>query len=399
MSLEAKLLSELTPQDLQDLVDDKALEDLTHEFKRDLPGNSEGEKLEFLYDVSSFANSSGGYVIYGLEELNGEAHELIGVAGVADANILRLEQLANSGIEPRIPGLQIVAVCLDENRSAIVMHIPRSPVLPHMVCLSGKSKFFQRGSNGKHPLDVNGIRVLFERHGSVARWVREFRATRLAQIQADEGSIPLNAHTLLVLHIVPFAAADPEFAVDLRRILAVRESPLVNPMDVNSHFGRCNSDGFLAYSAPNRDGNVWSYLQFFRTGCLEAVSASVIHEPDTNRVLCGESPEDSIVGALTRYLELLERVQVPVPLSVAISLTGVKDCIIQRCEPRSFPLSQRVQIGTETLLLPEIVLESYATDVQRVLRPAFDVLWNASGYDGSPSYDAQGNWARREQER
>jgi predicted HTH transcriptional regulator len=68
MSLEAKSLSELTSQDLQELVDGKAWEDLTHEFKRDLPGNSDGERMEFLCDVSSFANSSGGYIIHRLEE-------------------------------------------------------------------------------------------------------------------------------------------------------------------------------------------------------------------------------------------------------------------------------------------------------------------------------------------
>ena len=41
MSLEARALSELTSQDLKELVDGRALEDLTHEFKRDLPTNSD----------------------------------------------------------------------------------------------------------------------------------------------------------------------------------------------------------------------------------------------------------------------------------------------------------------------------------------------------------------------
>jgi hypothetical protein len=85
---------------------------------------------------------------------------------------------------------------------------------------------------------------------------------------------------------------------------------------------------------------------------------------------------------------------------VAISLLGVKGYAVEPSGgPQGFlfpELAQRFDssIGSDTLLLPEVVLESYATDVQRVLRPAFDVLWNASGYDGSPSYDNQGNWVR-----
>ena len=399
MSLEAKALSELTSQDLQELVDRKAWEDLTHEFKRDLPGNSDGDRTEFLGDVSSFANSSGGYIIYGLEESEGEAHELVGVAGVADQNIRRLEQMANSGIDPPIPGLHIVAVRLDENRTAMVVHIPRSPVLPHMVCVKGQCKFFQRGSNGKHPLDVNGIRLLFERHGSATRWVREFRATRLAQIQADDGPIPLKGHAMVVLHVVPLAAADPVFAIDLRRVLAVRESPLVHPMQVNSHFGRCNGDGFLTYGSPNSEGRVRFYLQVFRSGCLESVDSSLSYDQESTHVFYGQSCEDTILEALKRYLVLLAQVGVPVPLAVTVSLLGVKGYAVQRSGPQPFLLPELAQrfdssIGSETLLLPEIVLESYATDVERVLRPAFDVLWNASGYDGSPSYDAEGKWTR-----
>lgn len=42
MSLETKPLSELTSQDLQELADSRASEDLTHEFKRDLPSRWRG---------------------------------------------------------------------------------------------------------------------------------------------------------------------------------------------------------------------------------------------------------------------------------------------------------------------------------------------------------------------
>jgi len=265
-----------------------------------------------------------------------------------------------------------------------------------MVSFKGQSRFFQRGSNGKNPLDVNGIRLLFERHGSVARWVREFRATRLAQIQAEDGPIPLRGHSMVVLHVIPLAAVDPGFAIDLRRVLAVRNSALVHPMQINSHFSRCNSDGFLAYGPPNSEGRVWTYLQLFRSGCLEAVDSYLSYEVEHSRVFYGQAYEDSVFEALKRYLELLEQVEVPMPLAVTISLLGVKGRAIQ---PNGFPcpeLAQRFDysIGSETVLLPEVVLESYDTDVHRVLRPAFDVLWNASGYDGSPSYDAEGNWTR-----
>lgn len=399
MSLEAKALSELTSQDLQELVDRNAWEDLTHEFKRGLPGNSDGDRTEFLGDVSSFANSSGGYIIYGMEEVDGEAHQLVGVEGVADENIQRLEQMANSGIDPPIPGLHSVVVRLEGNRTAIVIHIPRSPVLPHMVSVKGQCKFFQRGSNGKRPLDVSGIRLLFERHGSATRWVREFRVTRLAEIQAGDGPIPLVGQTMAVLHVIPLAAADPGFAIDLRRALAVRQSPLAHPMGVTSHLDRCNGDGFLTCSASDPKGRVRSYLQLFRSGCLESVDSSVLYNRDDSRVFYGDSCEDTILESLERHLGFLQAVGVPVPLSVMLSFVGVRGCIVLRTGPQAVHHAWEPEfdrsIRNDALLLPEVVLESYSADVKCVLRPAFDALWNASGYDGSPSYNDKGDWVRQ----
>ncbi len=58
-------------EDLQALVDNSVLECKTIEYKQALPSNSESGKKEFLADVSSFANASGGDLIYGVSESKG----------------------------------------------------------------------------------------------------------------------------------------------------------------------------------------------------------------------------------------------------------------------------------------------------------------------------------------
>lgn len=52
--------------DLLALISNAVSEGRTIDYKRELPGNSDGEKKEFLADVSSFANTSGGDLIFGL---------------------------------------------------------------------------------------------------------------------------------------------------------------------------------------------------------------------------------------------------------------------------------------------------------------------------------------------
>ncbi len=44
------------------------------------------------------------------------------------------------------------------------------------------------------------------------------------------------------------------------------------------------------------------------------------------------------------------------------------------------------------LELPEVVAEDYGSDVGRLLRPAFDALWQACGIEQSANYDQAGNW-------
>jgi len=63
-------IDEITEADLQNLVNNAVLELKTLDYKRILPGNSDGEKKEFLADIVSFANSMGGDIIYGISENN-----------------------------------------------------------------------------------------------------------------------------------------------------------------------------------------------------------------------------------------------------------------------------------------------------------------------------------------
>ena len=65
-----KNLNEITQHDLEDLITNQTLERKTLEYKRSIPSNSDSEKKEFLADVSSFANASGGDLIYGISQSN-----------------------------------------------------------------------------------------------------------------------------------------------------------------------------------------------------------------------------------------------------------------------------------------------------------------------------------------
>ena len=46
----------------------------------------------------------------------------------------------------------------------------------------------------------------------------------------------------------------------------------------------------------------------------------------------------------------------------------------------------------DMLIVPEVVVETCDVEPVRVLRPAFDRVWNAFGFVRSFNYDEEGQW-------
>ncbi|MBK7851485.1 MAG: ATP-binding protein [Bacteroidetes bacterium] len=90
-------------------------------------------KQEIAKDVSAFANSEGGVLIYGIEESNHIASKI----SPFDGNEFTkewLEQVINNNIKRRIEGVIIDPIRInDVSKSIYVVRIPKSPLRPHQT--------------------------------------------------------------------------------------------------------------------------------------------------------------------------------------------------------------------------------------------------------------------------
>jgi len=111
----------ITEAQLGDLIQAKAAESLHIEYKRQTYGGGDGAHREFLADVSSFANARGGDLLIGVEAAKGVPSALSAFAGNADAELLRLDNMARGGLEPRISNLQMRAVPIAAGGSVLVI--------------------------------------------------------------------------------------------------------------------------------------------------------------------------------------------------------------------------------------------------------------------------------------
>ncbi|RJQ51606.1 MAG: hypothetical protein C4521_11960 [Actinobacteria bacterium] len=151
-----------TQQDLLDLVSSQAEEGLRLEFKRSSAldrGNT--AKTELSRDVSAFANSDGGAIVYGIVESGQVA---TGLDEGSDASVITcewLEQVVRSRISPTIDGLRVFQVPLSGDGVAYVVRIPASTRAPHQAF---DKKFYKRVNFERPTMEEYEIRELYQRN-------------------------------------------------------------------------------------------------------------------------------------------------------------------------------------------------------------------------------------------
>ena len=198
MSLQHTKFADINEQHLKSLIDNSVSEGKSLEYKESLPGDSRDERKEFLYDVTSFANASGGDIIYGISELTtsgsntGIAGTLSGITNVnADQEILKFEGIIRDGVEPRIIGHHFRAIRLSNGNDVIILRIPKSLHGPHGVTIYGGLRFYSRKSAGKYKLDVGELRSAFLGQYHIKDVLYRFIAEKVANIIAGEAHMPI----------------------------------------------------------------------------------------------------------------------------------------------------------------------------------------------------------------
>lgn len=140
-----------------------AEEDDRLDYKREIDPTSEKYWLEITKDISAFANTHGGFLLFGVDD---RTKEIMGLSrkvadAVKDAN--NLHQKINRHLEPHISRLRAKEFKI-KSLSVVAVYIPRSVGVTHMISKDGvfsfpsekqksllrKGTFYVRRSAGNH---------------------------------------------------------------------------------------------------------------------------------------------------------------------------------------------------------------------------------------------------------
>ncbi len=384
-----KPLEQIMLADLEGLVKEGFPEGKTVDYKRDMYGKSDPDKRELLKDVSSFANTMGGDLIIGMDEANGSPTNIPGVAVAnVDAEKLRLDEIIRRGIEPRID-FAIHTIDTGNGSSVFIIRVLESWILPHRVVYQGRfGEFWARNSAGKYSMDTTELRRAFNLSESLYDKVRDFRQERLAEIARGNTPIQLKDRARLIFHMIPLEAIRSRIALRINDVRAFAQSfPPIGSREVGGYSPRLNFDGIVFSSGGKPGSSENTYAQLYRNGIVEAVTDDVSYEDNGEIYLAPNRYEAHLIHELGVYLKSYKDLSISPPIWCFITLTGVKDASI-RCPGRY--LYTHHSVDRSSLNVPEFVVDDCDTPSIQILRPAFDLIWNAVGLSCSFNFDKDG---------
>ncbi|HLM99178.1 MAG TPA: ATP-binding protein [Bryobacteraceae bacterium] len=384
-----KPIDQITEADLSDLVSASVAERKTLDYKQQLPDTNDAGKRELLADVSSFANTAGGDLVFGMTESAGVPTAIPGVQiGNTDQEILRFDNIIRDGLSPRIRHTTR-AVPLTNGGYVLIIRSERSWYGPHRVIFKGDSRFYGRTTNGKYELDVTDLRNAFLFASAVTEKISAFRAERVIALENGQPLAPLAEGPKLVIHCMALESfgARPQYDV-----LALDGIQPMYATRLSGWGARINFEGriFIASGEPSS-----AYTQIYRNGVIEAVRVGVLNSPQSPGVIPSLAYEEAVVGYLPQCFQIMRQLGCSPPVLVGITLIGVRGLKLAVDVMVELSMGGAKAIDRDVLMLPEIVVEDLSTPAAPLLKRTLDLVWNACGFPSSPYFDAAGKWMGR----
>jgi len=392
--LDQKRINELSEVDLLALVEGRVSESRYIDYKSALPGPQERERLDFLRDVSSFANTLGGYLIYGMTEEGGTATGLSGLGTInPDKEILRMEEILRTGMRPRIHGVAFRPIALSSGGLALVVKIPRSWNGPHQVVYNTDYRFSARGQNGKYFMEVDELRTHLTGVETMLEKCRNHRLERVAKIAAGESMAkPIRKVGHVVIHYLPIAGFADGFRLSLET--KGHQPPVPYPMQFQwgGFSNKFCFDGLHIYTRGSSN-QPEDYCLVGWSGAIEVVHLYPWREPDPRdpwaECLIASTVETDVKATIEYILSVSADLQVDPPGIFALSLIGMNGWKFSA--GRRFEEHRQI-VDRDPFLVSEVFADFDGADVNAILKGLVDPLWNSGGWQESPNFK-EGVWA------
>lgn len=380
-----------TLAEIQELVDDRAEETISLDFKREpYPKADKKAKEELAKDVSAMANTRGGVILIGVAENKGKAHSIHAMNEESesfDQLKRRLIQSLEGGIEPRLTDISFSRISAGAGQYLAALRVGQSIAMPHRVLINHSNRYYYRNDGGTAEFTHDQLRSVFIEGQAVRSRIDAWRLERAMRIAIDEGPAPLPNGPKLLVHLVPLSSEDYRSDFPINSLLDGWQSLGIEGLGGLSY--TANLHGVITYVNYD-DGFVPFYCQQFRNGKLEFAEAVAPAE--------GKSLSSTLIAASVRSLlkigdERLSTLGIEGPVYGFVSLVSVDGYVW----PANSPMPRDkgpLRSSFSELLIPGVETEVGRSreSIDEIAQPILDRIWQAFMYNRCPLFDSEGKW-------
>ncbi|AVT13301.1 AlbA family DNA-binding domain-containing protein [Paracidovorax avenae] len=368
------LLSEITSETLESICTQRFSESETLDFKRELPSNEERSKVELAKDVAAMANTGGGDIVYGIEELDGAAATVCVIKEESfDEAERRIRQILDAKVEPRLTGYTVKEVRTGEGY-ALLIRVPYSFDGPHCVRTDSQRRFTHRNGTLTTDMSFDQIRAAFAGTESITSKARRFIKDRYEVTSHRRHTIPLFNGAHLAVVFVPLASMMRRNTIDIQ---AIRDGQLVF-WDSGANI-RFSIDGKIEYSGT--PGLTHQQTLLFRNGAVECTC--VVGNPTSaeTKGIWSAEVTNRISRSLDVFKVVCENFDVTGPALIGCYIAHTTGRVIDRAPDYSLPLTQ------DSLELQEFFIENVAGEwgEKEIVNECEEILYQAFGFRGAPT--------------
>lgn len=393
-----KKFKDINIEDINSLVENSVCENKSLEYKRELNIGTDAEKKEFLADVSSFANSTGGDIVFGVEE-DGEEKIPTEVCGITYENedklIRKLEDFIRQSIQPIILDIEYKVIEIKENICVLIIRVPQSLIAPHRVEYKGTDKFYTRNNKGKYAMDISELRLAFNSGLDLNKRITDFKMNRYYELISNRNQVLCDDKPIFVVHYIPISAFNN--SLKLFNVTEIKQA--MNDSNSRIFGNTCQKsitiDGIsMRYNQYNQK----SFAHYKNNGIVEKATSDFFEKDYTyeNRMpkvtidmIYGNDIINEFINDFNEIKKFYKQLNVNTPIIISCSFLNSMNYTIPTYGLFSTTLGK---IDRDILCINDLYIDNMNDSTEQILKPIFDSIWNACGHERCTAYDEKGNY-------
>lgn len=371
---------DINENDILFLIDNKISEGKNLDFKaRFHKKPTDSEKKELSKDLSSFANSDGGDLVFGICEKNGQADSLSDDIGVSLDEVEKVKEdfLRRSYdiVEPPILNIKFKHINVD-GKLIIIIRVEKSFNAPHRA--NDRTYYFRLEKESK-PMPTDQLRRLFFEGVNLEKDIKQFHLERINTYRDGLSVVTIVNEPKLVFHFVPVGSYLNNIKYEIGR-----SNFGLHPSQMSSSSNMIPTiDGVMSYpGASNNIKDVRSCSVLFRNGICEIITKINYRIATLNNIkykmLFLKDIEDNIDEAVRKSFNVMNALDVQGPYYILCSLFDVERCSANYDYSGDYPV---VRLRQNLLSYPILKLERLDSNEETLedVNSIYKLIWNTFG--------------------